>query len=105
MKRLVSFLGTLMIGSIAMFSVTANANRMNGVPGPCKEIAVACQAAGFSKGDWRKGDGLWRDCVNPIIQGATNAPGISKPLPKVDPGVVAACKAKRPKFGEGKLGT
>ena len=74
-------------------------------PGPCKQIAQICQNAGFIKGDWKKGDGLWKDCVDPIMQGQTNVPGATKALPTVDPNLVTACKAKHPKFGGGKVGT
>lgn len=74
-------------------------------PGPCLQIAQACKSAGFVKGDWKKGDGLWRDCVDPIVQGQTTVPGSTKPLPTVDPSVVSACKAKHPKFGSGKVGS
>ena len=73
-------------------------------PAPCKKIAEVCEAAGFIKGDWKNGDGLWRDCVNPIIQGVKSAPGASKPLPIVDAKSISACKAKHPKFGGGKVG-
>ncbi len=71
----------------------------------CKQIADSCKAAGFVKGDWKKGDGLWRDCVDPIVQGQTSVPGATKPLPTVDAKVVADCKASNPKFGEGKVGS
>jgi hypothetical protein len=74
-------------------------------PGPCKQVADACKAAGFKPGDWKKGDGLWADCVDPIMQGQTSAPGATKPLPTVDPNVVAQCKAKHPKYGSGKVGS
>ncbi|MBC7661184.1 MAG: hypothetical protein H7249_15915 [Chitinophagaceae bacterium] len=76
-----------------------------GAPGPCKQIAEACKTAGFVKGDWKKGDGLWRDCVDPIVQGQTTVAGATKPLPTVDPVIVSACKEKNPKFGEGKVGS
>jgi hypothetical protein len=74
-------------------------------PDECKRIAEACRQAGFIKGDWKKGDGLWRDCVNPIVQGKTSVPGATKPLPAVDGKLVADCKAKHPKFGGGKVGS
>jgi hypothetical protein len=83
----------------------APAKMPNQPPGPCKEIAAACRNAGFIKGDWKKGDGLWRDCVDPIVQGKTSAPGGSKPLPSVDAGLISACKAKHPKYGSGKVGS
>ena len=71
-------------------------------PGPCKQIAEACKSAGFAPGDWKKGDGLWKDCVDPIVQGKAQPAGASKPLPTVDAATVQACKEKHPKFGEGK---
>ncbi|MEO5968571.1 MAG: hypothetical protein ABIQ95_01485 [Bdellovibrionia bacterium] len=73
--------------------------------GPCKEIREACTKAGFKKGDWKNGDGLFRDCINPIMQGVTTVPSGKLPLPSVDAAIVAACKAKKPKFGEGKVGS
>lgn len=91
------------------FSAVAFAEPAQGgkdhAPGPCQQIEKACLDAGFIKGDWKKGDGLWRDCVDPIMQGKTTVPGATKALPSVDAGVVAACKAKHPKFGEGKVGS
>ena len=73
--------------------------------GPCQQIREACLNAGFVKGDAKEGYGLWRDCINPIMQGITIVPGATKPLPSVDPGIVAACKAKHPKFGSGPEGS
>jgi len=88
----------------ALFSTLCLAD--GGQPaGPCKKIAAACEQAGFIKGDWKKGDGLWRDCVNPIVQGISSVPGATKTLPAVDPKDVAACKAKHPKFGSGAVGS
>ena len=82
-----------------------SAKMPNQPPGPCKEIADACRSAGFIKGDWKKGDGLWRDCVDPIMQGKASAPGATKPLPSVNPGLISACRAKHPKYGAGKVGS
>ena len=93
----------IVLGGLA--SMPAFAANAGNVPGACKQIAAACQTAGFIKGDWKKGDGLWRDCVDPIIQGQTSVQGATKPLPSVDPSVVAACKAKHPKYGSGKVGS
>ena len=89
----------------ALADNTAPAGNTGKAPGPCNQIAAACKSAGFIQGDWKKGDGLWRDCVDPIIQGQTSVKGATKPLPSVDPTVVAACKAKHPKYGEGKVGS
>ncbi len=89
-----------------VFSTAAFAAEHEGkAPGPCKKIVEACEAAGFVKGEAKKGYGLWLDCVDPIMQGTTTVPGATKPLPSVDPKIVSECKAKNPKFGSGKVGT
>jgi hypothetical protein len=96
----------IFVVALGLLSTQGFAQTTSGqAPGPCMQIADACKAAGFIKGDWKKGDGLWRDCVDPIMQGASSAPGVTKPLPHVDPSLVSACKAKHPKFGGGKVGT
>jgi hypothetical protein len=69
--------------------------------GPCEEIESACKSAGFVQGDAKQGNGLWVDCVDPIMQGAKQPAKATKPLPSVSADVVSACKQKNPKFGEG----
>jgi lysozyme len=71
---------------------------------PCNSIENACLAAGFINGDWGAGKGLWFDCVDPIFQGQTTASGATKPLPEVDPTIVAACKSENPSFGDRQVG-
>jgi hypothetical protein len=91
---------------IAAFSVSASlvASSANAGQHPCEVVESTCAGAGFIKGQAKAGNGLWEDCINPIMQGQT-IPNAVKPIPSVDPGVVAACHAKRPKFGEGKIGS
>lgn len=72
---------------------------------PCKQIAQICKKAGFVAGEADKGYGLNRDCIHPIMQGKTTVPGAKKPLPTVDPKLVAQCKAKDPDYGSGKVGS
>jgi len=67
--------------------------------GPCQQIMEACESAGFVRGGVAGGNGLVVDCINPIMQGTTSSPKASKPLPQIDPQVVAACKSKNPSFG------
>jgi N-acetylglucosamine-6-sulfatase len=64
--------------------------------GPCAQIRAACLQAGFVQGSAKEGTGLQVDCVRPIMQGSAQPNRASKPLPQVDPRVVAACKAMRP---------
>jgi len=69
---------------------------------PCDEIFRACKSAGFIVGDYKEGNGLWGDCVVPIMRGTGQPSSAKVPLPQVSAETVAACKAKRPDFGEGK---
>ena len=55
---------------------------------PCKEIAEACKAAGFTKGAKASGKGIGKDCMKPLMAGSA-VPGVS-----VTPEQIAACKAK-----------
>src|SRR5271170_5343834 len=71
-------------------------------PGPCEQIVMACKNAGFVEGDYKKGYGLHVDCIDPIMRGTGQPAKADKPLPAVSPELVAACKQKRPNFGEGK---
>ena len=92
----------LLISSFMLISTISIAHAAN-APGPCDQIKQACLSAGFIPKEAKEGKGLWMDCVNPIMQGTT-AKKSEIALPSVDPSVVAACKTKHPKFGEGKVG-
>jgi hypothetical protein len=71
---------------------------------PCEQIIQACRQAGFAKKEYKQGKGIERDCINPIMQN-TVAPN-AIPLPPISQNsqVIAECRAKRPKFGTGKVG-
>jgi hypothetical protein len=67
---------------------------------PCDQIIHLCKQAGFVEGDYKKGYGLWLDCIDPIMRG-TKQPGIAdKPLPAVSPELIEACRQKDPNFGQ-----
>jgi N-acetylglucosamine-6-sulfatase len=70
---------------------------------PCQQIAAACREAGFVQGGAPDGSGVLADCVQPIMQGTAQPRRASKPLPRVDPQLVAACKAANPGFGESRV--
>lgn len=71
-------------------------------PGPCEQIVQACKSAGFVLGDVREGNGLVVDCIRPIMNGAAQPAKAKVPLPRVNSDTVAACKTRRPSFGEPK---
>jgi len=68
----------------------------------CAEIRAACQQAGFVQGGAKGGDGIVADCVRPIMLGRPQPRRAARPLPAIDPQLVAACKAQNPNFGQGK---
>jgi hypothetical protein len=66
---------------------------------PCAQIRATCAQAGFvPKGD-KMGVGIAVDCIQPIIVGTPQREQATKPLPPLDPQVVAACKERNPNFG------
>jgi formylglycine-generating enzyme required for sulfatase activity len=73
--------------------------------GPCAQIRAACEQAGFKFGAAEDGIGLKIDCIRPIMQGVPQRPEANKPLPQVDPHLVAACKSRNPNFGEAQAPT
>jgi N-acetylglucosamine-6-sulfatase len=72
--------------------------------GPCQQIAAACRDAGFVQGGARTGEGIAVDCIRPIMLGTAQPRRATKPLPQVDPQIVAACKVRNPDFGQGGRG-
>lgn len=78
---------SLMTAMILLGSVSAFANHEGAKP--CQEINLACQSAGFKKGDHKDKKGLMKDCMQPILNGQAVA-GVS-----VSADVVSACKAKK----------
>jgi hypothetical protein len=74
-------------------------------PGPCQQIIDACKNAGFIEGDAKNGNGLGMDCIAPIMRDTAQPTDAHIPLPKVSADIVAACKQRRPNFGEAKRST
>jgi hypothetical protein len=69
--------------------------------GACPQIRAACTQAGFVPNGANLGVGIVVDCIRPIILGAPQRSRATKPLPQIDPQVVAACKNQNPNFGMG----
>jgi arylsulfatase A-like enzyme len=62
---------------------------------PCRAIRKACLQAGFVQGGAKAGNGIEIDCVAPIVVGTPPPPQVTLPLPRLDPGVIAACRESR----------
>ena len=66
---------------------------------PCAQIRAACSQAGFVPNGAKAGVGIEVDCILPIMVGTPQRQQATKPLPPLDPQVVAACKERNPNFG------
>jgi hypothetical protein len=98
MRTRLCFTAAIFVGCVAVLNSSAAvaANK------PCQQIRQACAKAGFVQSGAKQGNGLVADCIVPIMQGAAQPANASKPLPTIDPQVVAACHAADPKFGSTK---
>jgi lipoprotein-anchoring transpeptidase ErfK/SrfK len=68
--------------------------------GPCQQIRAACEGAGFVQGAARDGIGLQIHCIMPIMQARPQPLNARRPLPKVDPQLVANCRGRNARFGQ-----
>ena len=65
----------------------------------CAQIAAACKQGGLVRNGAKKGDGIVVDCILKIMVGTPQGVQGTKPLPQIDPQLVAACKQQSPNFG------
>jgi hypothetical protein len=56
---------------------------------PCRAIEDACKKAGFKKHGNKEGQGLWKQCMSPILEGKSVL-GVT-----VDPKDIVACQLKQ----------
>jgi len=60
----------------------------------CQRIIGECKKLGFIQGQWKKDNGLWKDCFDPVVKGGGSATRDGKPISvPVSPADVQACKA------------
>jgi hypothetical protein len=89
--------GAICVGLALTIGLPANPSA--GAEAPCLKIKQVCEDAGFKQNAVADGLGLQVDCIRPIIEGTKQRQAATKPLPTIDAAVVAACKARNPKFG------
>ena len=90
--------GLLGGASLLVLSVPGSGQPAQG--GACGQITAACERAGFFYGGVNSGNGLVVDCIQPIMQDKPQRPAAIRPLPSIDPQVVASCRASNPNFGQ-----
>lgn len=56
-------------------------NQSKGNQNPaCQKILDECKKMGFIQGQWKKDNGLWKDCFDPIVKGHDNTTQDGKPI-------------------------
>jgi lipoprotein-anchoring transpeptidase ErfK/SrfK len=88
------------IGLLILGMAAAGDNAAAQGQGPCQQIRAACEGAGFVQGAARDGIGLQIHCIMPIMQARPQPLSARRPLPKVDPQLVADCRARNARFGQ-----
>jgi hypothetical protein len=96
MSKLISVAGVVVLSFIATSALadpTAGASKGTH---PCKQLREwaiqACQSAGYVKGEAKKGNGLHKNCVHPIMQGQTPAK-----ISGIDTALVQQCQERKAK--------
>ena len=97
MRRMRGSIGTVGVLIFGMAASIAGAGAQD--QGACGKIRAACQGAGFVEGAARDGIGLQVHCVIPIMRSSAQPLTARRPLPQIDPQLVADCKAGRSRFG------
>jgi hypothetical protein len=60
----------------------------------CQRILSECKRLGFIQGQYKKDNGLWRDCFDPVVKGGGSATRDGKPISvPVSSSDVQACRA------------
>jgi len=71
--------GTFIVALGAAISVQAAPRQR-----ACAEIRAACEQAGFVQGGARSGEGLFVDCIAPIMRGMPQPRRAGSPLPQIN---------------------
>jgi hypothetical protein len=60
----------------------------------CERIISECKKLGFIQGQWKKDNGLWKDCFDPVVKGGGSPTRDGKPINvPVSQSDVQACRA------------
>lgn len=60
----------------------------------CQRIIGECKKLGFIDGQWKKDNGLWKDCFDPVVKGGGSATRDGKSITvPVSASDVQACRA------------
>jgi hypothetical protein len=106
-----TFLASLMIGTSAVAQTAVRPSTIGTTPQTqtartaqnhaaaeqnpaCQRIINECRNLGFIVGQWKKDNGLWKDCFDPVVKGGGSATRDGKPISvPVSASDVQSCRA------------
>jgi len=59
----------------------------------CQRIVAECKKLGYIAGEWKQDNGLWKDCLDPVVKGSTPTRDGKLMTFPVSPGDVQSCRA------------
>ncbi|MBV8050713.1 MAG: protein kinase [Acidobacteriaceae bacterium] len=59
----------------------------------CQKIIAECKKLGYIAGGWKQNNGLWKDCVDPVVKGSTPTRDGKPMTVPVSPSDVQSCRA------------
>ena len=60
----------------------------------CERILAECKKLGFIQGQWKKDNGLWKDCFDPVVKGGGTPTRDGKPISvPVSSSDIQSCRA------------
>ena len=60
----------------------------------CQRIIAECKKLGFIQGQWKKDNGLWKDCFDPVVKGGGTPTRDGKPISvPVSSSDIQSCRA------------
>jgi hypothetical protein len=60
----------------------------------CQRIIAECKKLGYIQGQWKKDNGLWKDCFDPVVKSGGTPTRDGEPVNvPVNPSDVQACRA------------
>jgi serine/threonine protein kinase len=59
----------------------------------CQKIVAECKKLGYIVGEWKQDNGLWKDCLDPVVKGSTPTRDGKPMTVPVSPGDVQSCRA------------
>jgi hypothetical protein len=91
------FIAALIVSDVSAQTVAPNKSGQHAVAEQnpaCQRIISECKNLGYIEGQWKKDNGLWKDCFDPVVKGGGSPTRDGEPITvPVSSSEVQACRA------------